>query len=169
MKNIYLALYYLIVSKLPSSHFPTGRVFTFLRGWILKKIIKLGKKTKVQRGVYIGNGSNIVIGNSCQINENIRFNNVIIGDNVMIAREVVFLGNAHNYDSRDIPMSLQGEIKTKQTIVEDDVWIGLRVIIMPGIRIKKGAIIGSGSVVTKDVEEYGIYAGVPSKLIRFRS
>lgn len=52
--------------------------------------------------------------------------------------------------------------------IEDDVWLGRNVIVMPGIRIGKGAIVAAGSVVTKDVSDYTIVGGVPAKLIRTR-
>jgi len=53
-------------------------------------------------------------------------------------------------------------------IVEDDVWIGTRVIILSGIRIGQGAIIGAGSVVTKDVPPYAIVGGDPARVIKYR-
>lgn len=63
----------------------------------------------------------------------------------------------------------QIEYKTnKRTIIENDVWIGNNVLIKAGIRVGNGAIIGMGSIVTKDVEPYSIIAGVPAKKIRDR-
>jgi acetyltransferase-like isoleucine patch superfamily enzyme len=56
----------------------------------------------------------------------------------------------------------------KTTIVENDVWIGSRVIIKQGVRIGTGAVIGMGSVVTKDVDPYCIVVGTPAKMIRKR-
>ncbi|AKU79617.1 CatB-related O-acetyltransferase [Spiroplasma turonicum] len=56
----------------------------------------------------------------------------------------------------------------KNTIIENDVWIGNGVTILPGLKIGSGSIIGAKSVVTKDVEPYSIVAGNPAKLIRFR-
>lgn len=61
------------------------------------------------------------------------------------------------------------EIKlVKRTIIGHDVWIGSRVIVMQGVKIGNGAIIGAGSVVTKDVPPYAIVAGCPAKVIRYR-
>jgi maltose O-acetyltransferase len=62
----------------------------------------------------------------------------------------------------------QGFKDKEPVIIEDDVWIGARVIILPGVKIGKGSIVGAGAVVTKDVEPYSIVAGVPAKLIRKR-
>ena len=53
-------------------------------------------------------------------------------------------------------------------MIGDDVWIGSRVIILPGVTIGKGAIVGAGVVVTKDVPEYAIVGGNPAKVIKFR-
>lgn len=58
--------------------------------------------------------------------------------------------------------------KTKRTIIGNDVWIGSRVIIMQGIKIGNGAVIGAGSIVTKDVPSYAIVAGCPAKILRYR-
>ena len=53
-------------------------------------------------------------------------------------------------------------------IVEDDVWIGTRAIILSGVRIGKGAVIAAGTVVTKDIPPYAIVGGNPAKIIKFR-
>lgn len=53
-------------------------------------------------------------------------------------------------------------------IIEDDVWIGNNAIILPGVKIGRGAVIGAGAVVTKDVPSYAIFGGVPARLIRWR-
>lgn len=56
----------------------------------------------------------------------------------------------------------------KDTIIENDVWIGAKSIILGGVKVGHGVIIGAGSVVTKDVPDYAIIAGVPAVVIRFR-
>lgn len=58
--------------------------------------------------------------------------------------------------------------QTKRTIIGNDVWIGHGVTIKQGVRIGNGAIIGSGAVVTKDIPDYAIVGGVPSKIISYR-
>jgi maltose O-acetyltransferase len=166
--KIMLALYYLFFKHLPSTIFPGGKLFLLLRIWCLRRIITIGKNCKVQKGVYIGKGKNIKIGNNCHINEYVRLNNVTIGNNVMIARESIILGAMHEYDDVNKPIIEQGVKETSHTIIEDDVWVGLRVIILPGLRVKKGCIIGAGAVLTKDTEENGIYGGVPAKRIKER-
>ncbi|HEY4148743.1 MAG TPA: acyltransferase [Chitinophagaceae bacterium] len=168
MRKIKLILYYMFFSRLPNSWWPGGKLYNKLRTACLKGVIRLGKNNKIQRSVYVGNGNQIVIGDNCSINELVRLDNVTIGNNVMIARESVVLGKMHESADPDVPMTSQGVKDVKATIIEDDVWLGLRVIIMPGVKISTGCILAAGCVVTKDTEPYGIYGGVPAKLIKMR-
>lgn len=92
---------------------------------------------------------------------------LVIGNNVMMGPDVVILTHSHNIDRVDVPMGQQGSWVRKVTI-GNDVWIGMRSIIMPGITIGDGAIIGAGAVVTKDVPDYAVVGGVPARIIRFR-
>lgn len=94
---------------------------------------------------------------------------IFIGDNVSIAPGVTVICDSCANNGKEI--NEIDEVKTKFTkcapvYIEDEVWIGAGVIILPGVRIGRCAIIGAGSVVTKDVEPYSIYAGVPAKKIR---
>lgn len=159
----------MIASKLPSSCYPFGKIFNRIRIKTLNKIIPIGENSIIERNVYIGDGNDVSIGRNCQINENVRLDNVSIGNNVMIARNVVFLGRMHRFDRMDIPMIEQGEDKMDQTIICDNVWIGINVIVMPGLTIKKGCILAAAAVLTKNTRENGIYGGVPAKLLRIRN
>ena len=62
----------------------------------------------------------------------------------------------------------QGTETEREVNIGDDVWIGRRVMIMPGIKIGKGVIIGAGAVVTKSIPDYCIVGGVPAKVLRYR-
>ncbi|WP_234571629.1 acyltransferase [Rhodohalobacter sp. 614A] len=167
-KIFFLVLYYGIACRLPNISFPGGKVYNWFRILCLKKIIKIGDGCRIMAGVYIGDGNDIEIGNNCNINEGVRLDNVKIGNNVMIARESVFLGKMHEFKNISIPMIEQGIKGKKFTIIEDDVWIGIRTIVMPGITIKKGSIIAAGAVLTKDTSTNGIYGGIPARLIKER-
>lgn len=74
----------------------------------------------------------------------------------------------HVFDRTDVCMRLQGPTPYQRLTIGNDVWIGRRVMVMPGVRIGDGAIVAAGAVVTKDVPDYAIVGGVPAKVIRFR-
>ena len=122
---------------------------------------------------------NVTIGNNCYIGRNSQIEcNVIIGNEVLIANNVAFIGRYdHHYQQIGKPIRFASQVrdedyswleKDRVTIVEDDVWIGYGAIILSGVTIKKGSIIGAGSLVTKDVEAYSIYVGSPAKKISDR-
>jgi acetyltransferase-like isoleucine patch superfamily enzyme len=53
-------------------------------------------------------------------------------------------------------------------IIEDDVWVGTRAVILHGVRVRRGAIVAAGAVVTKSVPPYAIVGGVPARVLKFR-
>ena len=93
---------------------------------------------------------------------------VTIGNFTMLAHDVMILGGDHNYKIAGIPTVFAGRDVTRPTKIGDDVWVGAGSIIMAGVTIGDGAIIAAGSVVTKNVEAYCIYGGVPAKKIKER-
>ena len=85
----------------------------------------------------------------------------------MIAAECIFLTENHKFNDKHELIRLQGSVGEAVTI-EDNVWIGMRCIILPGVRIGAGAIIAAGSIVTKDVDSYCVFGGNPARLIKER-
>ncbi len=124
--------------------------------------IKIGKGSTLHMGARFYNPANIQIGEDSIIGENAILDGrdkLIIGNHVDIASEVMIYNAEH--DVRDPNFrTIQAPV-----IIEDYVFIGPRAIILPGVHIKKGAVVGAGAVVTKDVEEYSIVGGVPAKHI----
>lgn len=169
MKKIFLLFYYLLASKMPNYSVPFGSIFNAMRIKIMRRIIPVGQHCRIMRNIYIGSGNNISIGSYCRINENVRLANVTIGNHVMIARETIVLGRSHQHKDLQIPMERQGNVDMPQTTIKNNVWIGARVIILPGLVLEDGCIIGAGAVVTKSTEKNGIYGGVPAKLIKYRT
>lgn len=108
-------------------------------------------------------GAYSYIGPNCII-----YPKVKIGNYSILANDVNIVGADHNFRKVGIPTVFAGREKLKPTIIGDDVWIGSRAIIMTGVQIGNGAIIAAGSVVTKNVEPYTIYGGVPAKKIKDR-
>jgi maltose O-acetyltransferase len=169
IKYFFLLLYYGIAYNLPNYSFPGGRFYNWFRVFCLKRILPIGNNCRIMRKVYIGDGDRILIGNGNKINEGVRLCNVNIGDFVMIARNHTFIGAQHNYKKTDIPMSLQGYEWGPPTKIDNDVWIGINVIIMPGVHVQEGCIIGAGAVLTHNTEKFSIYAGNPAKIIKRRN
>ena len=172
MKYIYLLLYYCFFTFLPSSAStnPLKRAIRKMRTAVAKRCFtKCGKNVNIEKGADFGSGSGIVIGDNSGIGVNCKVRGPLqIGDNVMMGPEVVILTSTHNIDRVDIPMINQGST-IKPVVIGNDVWIGTRVIIMPGVKIGNGVVIGAGAVVTKDVPDYAIVGGVPAKVIKYRN
>lgn len=87
---------------------------------------------------------------------------------VMMGTDVTVITRNHRFDRTDVPMMKQGFEDEKPVYIGDDVWIGDRVIILPGVHIGNGCIIAAGSVVTKDVAPYTVVGGVPAHFIKER-
>lgn len=86
----------------------------------------------------------------------------------MMGPDCIIYTSTHKHDKIDIPIGKQGMTGVNQVVIGDGVWIGTRVIIMPGVTIGKGSIIGAGAVVTKDIPENVIAVGVPAQVIKKR-
>jgi acetyltransferase-like isoleucine patch superfamily enzyme len=114
----------------------------------------------------------ITIGNGCTIGDSAHItgvNNIVIGNNVLTGNYLLITDNAHGaLDSQylDKHPSTRPLISKGSVFIEDCVWIGSNVSILPGVRIGKGSIIGTGSIVTKDIPENSIAVGVPAKIIK---
>ena len=73
----------------------------------------------------------------------------------------------HNHSDVSQPMIKQN-ITVKDIVIEDNVWIGHGAYIMPGVTVHRGSIVAARAVVTKDVPEFSVVAGVPAKIVRIR-
>lgn len=90
-----------------------------------------------------------------------------IGNHVMIAPYVTIITTNHRYVTQF--SKEQNYDEYKPVVIKDDVWIGERAIILPGVTISEGAIIGAGSIVTKDVPDYAVVGGNPAKVLKYRN
>jgi acetyltransferase-like isoleucine patch superfamily enzyme len=169
VRSCVLFLYYALASHLPDLAFPGGRAFNAFRCGCLRRVLpSFGKQNEIDANVYVGNGADVSIGSRCQINRGTRLDRVSIGDCVMLGPDVVVIGQLHGATKTDVPMVDQGKYTKDPTVIEDDVWIGTRAIVMPGIRIGTGSIVGAGAVVTHDVPALAVVAGVPARVVRSR-
>ncbi|MBE6037126.1 MAG: acyltransferase [Clostridiales bacterium] len=168
-KLIGYLFYHLFAGNLP--HYGLGRSWKLskkLRAFCGKlmfdrcgKDLDLGRRVSLSTRIEIGDRSGI--GDRSWIH-----GKVIIGDDVMMGPECVMLTANHNMARTDIPMNRQGDGEEKPVRIGNDVWLGARVIVLPGVTIGDGAVIGAGSVVTKDVPPYCVAAGNPARVIRDR-
>ena len=86
----------------------------------------------------------------------------------MMGPEVVIYTRNHNTANPDVPMREQGMGEVKPVVIEDDVWIGARVCILPGVTVGTGSVLGAYTVVTKDVPPYSVVVGNPGKVVKNR-
>lgn len=93
---------------------------------------------------------------------------VSIGDYTMFANNVSIIGGDHDFTNPNLPIIFSGRGVLEDTVIGKDVWVGAYTRIKTGVSIGDGAIIAMGSVVTKNVEAYSIYGGVPAKKIKDR-
>lgn len=170
IRVVSLALYYSIAFYLPATN---NRYFKFprtIRRFLGKNIFaKCGKNLIIEKGANFGSGEGIKIGDNVGIGLRAYIRGPLeLQGNIMMGPEVMILTRNHLFDRIDIFMNQQKGSTVKPVIIENDVWIGARVTILPGVRVGTGSIIAAGSVVTKDVPEYSIVGGNPAKLIRSR-
>lgn len=156
-------LYNLGPRWLPNSDPPVFRFAKWMRYILGKGIIKrCGKNVNIQNRARFGH--NLEVGDNSGLGENCRIGSgTVIGSNVMMGPDVIILTQNHRY-TRETYDGFEKE----PVIIEDNVWIGYRVIILPGVRVGQNAIIGAGAVVTKDVPPYAIVGGIPAKVLKFR-
>ena len=128
---------------------------------------KSGKNVNIEKGAYFTNQI-IKIGNNSGLGVNsFIYGSCVIEDDIMMGPDCIIYGDTmHNY--YDYYYYYYGSIKKSPPVIHNRVWIGSRVIIMPGVEIGEGAVIGAGSVVTKNVPPYAIVGGNPAKVIKYR-
>lgn len=166
-RSVCRRLYYGIGIKLKSS--VQSQRAQKIRYWLGSRFVEsCGKHVNFERGarfnpeLSIGDYSGV--GVNCLVS-----GRTYIGSHVMMGPDCIMYSYSHAYDRLDIPMDQQGFEEPTPIHIGDDVWIGARVIILPGVSIGSHCIIGAGAVVTKDVPDYAVVGGVPAKVIRYRT
>lgn len=162
------SIYNTIGRRLPSSLARFGNVYKHIRVSLVSVYIRhCGSNVNIEPHVVFNHalsiGDNSGIGEFSEL-----YGDITIGNNVMMGTNCIIYSRNHAFTRTDIPMRQQGFSEVRPVIIEDDVWIGGRVTILPGIRVGTGAILGAGSVVTKDVPPFAIIGGNPAIVIRYR-
>ena len=162
------ALYNLLGKHMPLSDsrrsFGSKKVRAFCGKLMLEHC---GKNVNIEQGARFS--SAVRLGDNSGIGINARIEaHVTIGNDVMMGPECMMFTSNHASADLTIPMNRQGFDAPRPIVIEDDVWIGARVTILPGVRVGRGSIIGAGRVGTKDVPPYSIVGGNPARLIRSR-
>ena len=114
-----------------------------------KNSISIGRETYI--GPYCDFRSNVEIGGFC-----------------LLAPNVAFIGGDHKITPKGKKIRYSGRDELKTTVINDDVWIGYRAIIMHGCEIGEGAVIAAGAIVTKDVPAGAIVGGNPARVLKYR-
>ena len=131
------------------------------------KRFHIGNHSIIEEYTVVDNGvGDVLVGNNSLIGlRNTIIGPVTIGNNVIIAQNVVFSGLNHNYENINCPIQRQG-VSTAPIKIKDECWIGANAVITAGVTVGKHSIIAAESVVTKDIPDYCIAAGNPASIIK---
>lgn len=127
----------------------------------------LGRNSVIEEFSTVNNGvGNVLIGERTIIGlGNVLIGPVTIGNNVMLAQNIVISGLNHGYEDVTISPAHQ-KVTCKQITILDDVWVGANSVITAGVTIGKHSVVGAGSVVTKDIPDFCVAVGNPARIIK---
>lgn len=130
----------------------------------------VGENVSIGPGVYLLGVEQLSVGDNVSIHPMSYVDatgGLVIGSDVSIAHGVTILSTTHRFDDTGTPIKDQG-VECRQTLIEDDVWIGAKATILAGNRVSSGVVVGAGAVVTRDVPTLQVVAGVPAVTISSR-
>jgi acetyltransferase-like isoleucine patch superfamily enzyme len=156
--HLLLYLFNGFITYLPSHH-----LRRFLMRWLMN--LTIGQDSAIHMGLKLYTYGHISIGNNCVVDRDCVLDgrgNITIGNNVNISPEVMILTAYHDPDSPDFAGV------EKPVVIEDYAWLATRSLILPGVKVGRGAIVAAGAVVTKDVAPGSIVGGNPAHFIRDR-
>ncbi|MFA5983153.1 MAG: acyltransferase [Methylococcaceae bacterium] len=133
---------------------------------LIRKGVKIGTLSVIGEADLQGRLTNLTVGNECFIGRNVHLalhDKIIVGNNVIINDGCKLLTASHDINCQDWSQI------SAPIVIEDYAWIATACIILPGVTIGKGAVIGAGSVVTKNVPPFQVAAGNPARIIKERT
>jgi acetyltransferase-like isoleucine patch superfamily enzyme len=146
--------------QIASDVFITGPKFI-----TLKENVMIGAHSEIIPSADVVIGSNTQLGGHLYL---VAGGNITIGKNVLLGPGCKIVAFSHNYQEADRSIMSQGT-SCKGITIEEDVWIGANVVVLDGVTISRGAVVGAGAVVTKNVSPYSVVGGVPAKEIKKRN
>lgn len=125
------------------------------------------KKNYVEiENIFLGDYTSI--GPDCLLLASIK-GKIIIKDGTILAPRCKIYTRNHNYDCENIQSIPYDHVQLcSDVVIEEGVWLGESVLVLPGVTIGKGAVIGAGSVVSKDVPPYAVAVGNPARVVKYR-
>ena len=139
------------------------------------RLMTCGNNVFIDSTVDIYSSCNMKIGNNVHIQFGCKFfadarGGITIGDGCIFAHDVQILTRNHNYDSDDLEfIPYDQQYIEKPVVIGEYCWIGARATILPGVKIGKGVVIATCTVVTKDIPDYAVVGGNPASIIKYRS
>lgn len=132
---------------------------------LIRELFKgqIGENSNVRAPIFVNLGENVKIGNNCSIMNGFQCmaaGGVEIEDKVMISLNCTIATNNHDVYARHI-------LTCRPVLIKEGAWLGVNVTILPGVTIGKWAIVGAGSVVTKDIPDYAVAVGNPARVIKY--
>lgn len=127
----------------------------------------IGTNSTIEDFATVNNGvGDVFIGNRTRIGLGcVLIGPVTVGNDVMLAQNIVVSGLNHGYEDITQPISTQ-PCSTQAIVIENEVWIGANAVITSGVTIGKHSVVAAGSVVTKNVPPYSVVAGNPARLLK---
>jgi len=167
-KIIFFGIYRLFAKHVPQDIPLIGVFFHNLRKVLCRPLFKeVEGNFSIGKGVDFDNGCTIILREHSNIGDYALFNGshatVTIGKHVMMGKFCIIICENHSYNEHGF-----SGYDGKSVLIDDYSWLGHRVMILPGVRIGKYAIIGAGSVVSKSIPDYAIAVGNPARIVKYR-
>jgi maltose O-acetyltransferase len=168
-RTLCLLAYYGFAKHLPDSSFPGGRFCTYLRAFLCRRFIaSAGKEIHIRSGVFLADGRHLYMADRSSIGPGCRIYGARLGHGVVVGPHCVFFKENRAADDLTKPVGAHSKTPINLPVVEDGAWVGERALVLQGRRIGRGAIVGAGAVVTRDVAPFTIVGGNPARVIGHR-
>lgn len=169
IKILAYLIYNIFAKYLPPSYSRFNIGQKRVRAWCGRQILQsCGVDVNIERGAVFA--STVRLGDRSGIGVNsIVASETCIGNDVMMGPECIIYTRNHKFEDINSTMNVQGFSEVVPVVIGDDVWLGARVIILPGVKIGTGVVVGAGAVVSRDIPDYAVVVGNPAKIVKYRN